>query len=152
MSISLPAFRSAALEDVPTPDYVDMFAVSLPQSATRDPEVWAETLFSQRSIPRWVQVLLGLRQLVVPLIGLRPAPDNVFAVRSVAGDEALISADDRHLDFRCGIGVDAELGLVRVTTVVRLKGWRGRLYFAPVRVIHPFVVTSMLRRAARHLQ
>jgi hypothetical protein len=32
--------------------------------------------------------------------------------------------------------------------VVRLHGWRGRLYFAPVKLVHPSVVRGMLRRAA----
>lgn len=70
---------------------------------------------------------LALRQLLVPLIGVRAAPRDTFAVRQVDGDEALLAMDDRHLDFRCGIGVDRETRLVRVTTAVRLKGWRGRL-------------------------
>lgn len=39
--------------------------------------------------------------------------------------------------------------LVRVTTTVRLHGWRGRLYFAPVRLVHPIVVGAMIRGANR---
>jgi hypothetical protein len=40
---------------------------------------------------------------------------------------------------------------VRVTTAVRLKGRRGRLYFAPVQLAHPVVVMSMLRSTRRRL-
>ena len=77
--------------------------------------------------------------------------DTVFAVRRVEGGEALMVASDRHLDFACGVEVDAGRRLVRVTTAVRLHGWRGRLSFAPVGLVHPVVVRSMLRRAARRL-
>ncbi|GAA1686876.1 hypothetical protein GCM10009792_03410 [Microcella alkalica] len=67
------------------------------------------------------------------------------------GDEALLSIEDRHLGFRVGVGVDARARLVRVVTAVRLKGWRGRVYFAPVRLAHPLVVDAMLARACRRL-
>jgi hypothetical protein len=102
-------------------------------------------------MPVWVRLAMGLRQAFVPLLGLRPAPRETFRVREVVGDEALIAADDAHLDFRCGVGVDHETRLVRVTTAVRLMGRRGRLYFAPVQLAHPVVVMSMLRSTRRRL-
>ena len=146
-----PAFRSLALRDIPVPDFVDLFAVPLPHSATTDPEAWAEAIFSADSSPAWVRFLFRLRDLLVGLIGVKQADQSVFDVRLVEGEEALISADERHLDFRAGVGVDKDLSLVRVTTVVKLHGWRGRLYFTPVKVLHPLIVQAMLRKAARRL-
>ena len=147
-----PAFRSLALDAIPRPDHVDVVAVTLPAGATTDPAEWTATIFSIASTPIWVRLLFGLRQLLVPLIGVRPGvPGTAFAVRRVVGEEALVEASDRHLDFAAGIGVDEERRLVRLVTVVRLHGWRGRLYFAPVALVHPAVVRSMLRRAARRL-
>lgn len=146
-----PAFWSLALRDIPQPDYLDMLAVSLPAGAHDDARRWAEELFAVASMPAWVRLAMGVRQALVPLLGLRPAPRDIFLVRDVLGDEALIAADDAHLDFRCGVGVDRDARLVRVTTAVRLKGARGRLYFAPVRLVHPIVVMSMLRRTRRRL-
>lgn len=55
------------------------------------------------------------------------------------------------LDFRCGVGVDLDARLVRVTTVVRLKNRRGRLYFAPIRLVHPIMVMAMLHKTRRRL-
>jgi hypothetical protein len=129
-----------------------VIAVVLPPGSTTDPAEWTRAIFSVASTPVWVRVLFGLRQLLVPLIGVRPGdPDTAFAVRRVVGEEALVEASDRHLDFAAAIGVDAERRLVRLVTVVRLHGWRGRLYFAPVALVHPAVVRSMMRRAARRL-
>ena len=147
-----PAFRSLALDAIPRPDHVDVVAVTLPKGATTDPAVWTATIFSIESTPIWVRLLFGLRQLLVPLIGVRPGdPGTAFAVQRVVGEEALVAASDRHLDFAAGVGVDEERRLVRLVTVVRLHGWRGRLYFAPVALVHPAVVRSMMRRAARRL-
>ncbi|QCQ93648.1 DUF2867 domain-containing protein [Rhodococcus sp. SGAir0479] len=146
-----PAFWSMALEDIPRPDYVDVVAVPLPAGATDDPRVWAETVFAVDASPRWVRLAFAVRQMLVPLIGVPRGGRDVFAVARVQDGEALVSADDRHLDFRAAVAVDAETRLVRMTTVVRLKGWRGRVYFAPVGVVHPVVVQSMLRRACVRL-
>ena len=146
-----PAFRSLALQSIPKPDYADVIVLPVPDDGPADPRVWAEELFALQSLPGWVTALMGLRQAVVGLVGISRAPATVFAVAEVCGEEALISADDTHLDFRCGVAYDAGAGLLRVTTVVRLKGWRGRLYFAPVRLLHPLVVHAMMARTIRRL-
>ncbi|MER6579938.1 DUF2867 domain-containing protein [Nonomuraea sp. NPDC001023] len=146
-----PVYWSSALDDMPAPDYADVVVGVLPPRATADPRAWAKAVFSVASMPRWIAAALWLRQAVVPLAGIPRAPRDVFQVARVEGEEALIVADDRHLDFRCGVGVDREARLVRVTTTVRLKGRRGRLYFWPVRLVHPIIVRAMLRSAQRRL-
>lgn len=147
----IPGFWSMAFDDIAQPDFADVSIAVLPQGAPTDPDVWAECIFSIRTMPRWIVLALGVRQLLVPLIGVSRAPRDTFAVRHVKNDEALLSFDDRHLDFRVGVGVDSATRLIRVVTVVRLKGWRGRVYFAPVRLVHPVVVRAMLKRALREL-
>lgn len=152
--VKAPTFRSLALESIPVPDYADVLVLPVPsgqQECPVDPKVWAEALFSPKSMPGWVAALMGLRQAVVGLVGIHRAPAGVFAVSKVSGEEALISADDTHLDFRCGVAYDADARLLRVTTTVRLKGWRGRLYFVPVRLLHPLVVHAMMARTIRRL-
>jgi hypothetical protein len=146
-----PSFVSLALASIPVPDYADVIVLPVPAGSPVEPRLWAETIFSGAVVPPWVKWLMGIRQTLVTLIGLKPAPKDIFAVARVVGEEALISADDKHLDFRCGVALDASGMLLRVTTAVRLKGWRGRLYFLPVRILHPLVVHAMMARAIRVL-
>lgn len=145
----VPSYVTLATEGLSRLDYGDVLLATKPAGTSDDPREWAEALFSIHTMPRWVAAALGLRQLLAPLIGVPRAPADTFGVSRVVGDEALISVDDRHLDFRCGIGVSATDSLVRVTTTVKLHGWRGRLYFLPVRILHPIVVASMLKRCTR---
>lgn len=70
----------------------------------------------------------------------------MLAVDRIIDGEAVIDTDDRHLRFVAGIRT--EPGLVHVTTAVTLKGWRGKLYFAPVRILHDPVTRSMMTGAA----
>lgn len=146
-----PRFVSMAFDDIDSPDFADVAVRPFPPGLPIDPETWARAIFSVSSAPMWVKWLVGLRQLLVPLIGVRRSGSRVFDVVRVSGEEALISEDDRHLDFRVAVGVDATARLVRVTTAVRLHGWRGRLYFAPVRVIHGPVVQAMVSGAITRL-
>jgi hypothetical protein len=144
-----PAFRSLALDGARRFDYADVVLVSRPPHTPDDPRVWAETLFSPAGAPLLVKAAMGVRMVLAPLLGLRSAPRGVFDVRRVRDGEALIEFADDHLTFSCGVGVDAET--VRVTTVVRFNDWRGRVYFTPVSLVHPWVVHAMLRRTRRVL-
>jgi hypothetical protein len=147
-----PAFVSMAFDDMPVPDFADVVVESLPASThaiPADPEWWARAVFSVRSAPWWVKLLLAIRQAVVGLVGIRRADSDVFAVSSVRGEEALIAADDTHLDFRAAVGVDVARRMIRVTTAVKLHGWRGRLYFVPVSILHGPVTRSMVKAAVR---
>lgn len=147
--MATPTFTSLAFDEIPSPNYADCFIVVLPDASPIDPAVWARAIFSTTSMPFWVRIALGIRQLLAPLIGVPKASRNIFSVNMVFGEEALIAVNDRHLDFRCAVGVDVDQRLVRVTTTVALKGWRGRAYFWPVRIFHPLVVHAMLTRAQR---
>ncbi len=146
-----PAFRSLAFADVPRPDYADVVVIAKLPRTPDDPATWARAAFAPDAAPGWVRALFALRTVLAPLIGIDRSPVGVFDVVRVEGEEALMAMNDRHLDFRCAVGVDAGAGLVRITTAVRLHGWRGRLYFAPVRLVHPAVVEAMARRAGRRL-
>ncbi|MGY4541924.1 hypothetical protein ACVWY0_001837 [Arthrobacter sp. UYNi723] len=146
MTEQTPCFRSLALREIPEPDYADVCLATLPAGASTDPAEWAQRLFSMESMPRWISGAMRLRQALVPLIGIPRAPRDVFTVTEQSGEEALIFIRDRHLDCAIAVGVDPVNRILRVTTAVELKGWRGRLYFGVVRPLHPIVVDSMLKR------
>ncbi|GAA1810287.1 DUF2867 domain-containing protein [Agromyces neolithicus] len=152
MASTGPVFNSLVFDEIAAPDHLDLIAVPLPRRAPVDPAIWASELFTIPSTPVWVRAAFLVRQALAPLIGV-PRGDRAtaFAVQRVVGEEALIVTPDRHLDFACAVGVDVERRLVRVVTAVRLHGWRGHVYFAPVKLAHPLVVTSMLRRTAARL-
>lgn len=144
-----PSFVSRVFRDIPAPDFADVVIEPIPAGAETSARIWADAVFCSASAPILVRALMGLRQAAVRIVGIPAGDKNAFAVREVVGQEALIAVDDAHLDFRCGVGVDPQAHLLRVTTAVRLKGWRGRLYFAVVGPLHPIVLRAMMRRAIR---
>lgn len=140
---------SAAFEIVPRPDWASTTTVAVSPELTRDAMTWARAIFDVRSIPSWVKALFAVREVAVRVLRLPPGDPRMLAVDRMVGDEALIDTDDVHLHFAAAVRADP--GLVHVTTAVQLKGWRGRLYFAPVRLLHDAVTRSMITRAAREL-
>jgi hypothetical protein len=137
---------SVAYELIPRPDWASTTTIAVPDGTAHDSRAWAERIFDRRSVPTVVKALFVLRQVVVPLLGIPVAGSSALAVSGVRGDEAVIDTDDRHLHFVAG--VKAEPHLLHVTTAVTLKGWRGRLYFLPVRFLHDQITRSMMRAAA----
>ncbi|MGJ5755804.1 uncharacterized protein DUF2867 [Streptomyces puniciscabiei] len=72
-----------------------------------------------------------------------------FLVVGREGGEVLLGEDAGHLDFRASIHLDD--GQVTLSTLVRIHNWRGRLYWAVVQRVHPFMARGMLRRIHRRL-
>lgn len=141
---------------LPGADFVDAWradGVAIGESA----EAIAQRLFSRK--PRWVAWLLALRNLLVSPFSLKTKnPDPVsedqgfaFPVISSRPDRVVLGMDDRHLDFRLVIDMEAR-GLDALaavaTTYVRTHNLGGRLYMAVIRPFHRRVVPAMLKRAA----
>ncbi|WP_433505693.1 DUF2867 domain-containing protein [Pseudonocardia halophobica] len=145
---AVPVPDTALLRGVlPRIDAADAYAVPAPDDAPADPQAWADAVF--RRVPGWVAALLALRQALVGFVGIERADRSAFDTLRRTDDEVLLGTDAGHLDFRAS--VLREPGRVVLSTVVRIRGGRGRLYWGVVRHLHPLVVRSMLAAAARRL-
>ncbi|MEP6598156.1 MAG: DUF2867 domain-containing protein [Actinomycetota bacterium] len=135
---------------MPRPDWAVTTTVAVGEDVVADSATWARAIFDVGSVSLPVKVLFGLRQALVGVLGIPRGDRSMFEVRNVIDGEAVIDVDDRHLRFVATVG--HESGLVHVTTAVTFKGWRGRLYFLPVRFLHDPVTRSMMTGAARRLR
>lgn len=145
--VPLPVAARLARAALPRTDLTDAWQVELRPGHPTDPGAWADAVF--RDPPAWVGALLGLRNVLAPLIGVERADRHAFDTLDRAGRELLLGADAGHLDFRCSVLVAEDT--VTLGTAARCKSPAGRLYLAVVRVVHPVVVRAMLARASRQL-
>jgi hypothetical protein len=107
--------------------------------------------------PRWIDMLLALRNLMVASLGLKTsAPSDasdvigIFPVVSQTLGRLVAGFDDRHLDFRVVVDVTS-LGRgqrVTATTLVLTHNLLGRAYLAIILPFHRLIVRSMLRQVA----
>jgi len=144
---AVPLPRTALLAHaLPRIDWSDTYAVLVPTGARlADAQEWADAVF--HAPPPWLRVLFGLRELVVRVLGIERGGSHVFDTVCRTSNEVLLGVDQNHLGYRVSVLVEPER--VVLSTVVELRNRRGAAYFAVVRRIHPFVVGSMLTRAAR---
>ena len=141
------AAGSLALRDIPIPDYCDVVIVPPGGVEESDPRVWAEAIFAHENTPLGSRGLRALRDETVRLFDMVPPPQKEFVADEVVGSEALIVDDDDKLAVRIGVALLPGGELLQVTTAVKDKTVRGRLAFAPRRLMHAAAVNTLARRA-----
>ena len=109
--------------------------------------------------PRWIDLLLNLRNVLVAPFGLKAGRPNetaasdrigIFPVVSQTPDRLVAGLNDKHLDFRVVIDVASSGHRRRVTatTLVLTHNLLGRSYLAIILPFHRLVVRSLLRQVA----
>lgn len=149
--------------------YEDAFAIQVPMEYEISPVGMMKLFFD--SIPTWTKALLGIREALVGLIGLKTAKGldmakeledfkgeegqaiGLFRVLGRGAEELMVGESDKHLDFWLSfIGRRTSGNFeMKLATAVVFNGWLGRLYFAPVKPLHRLIVPAVLKRMARNL-
>jgi Protein of unknown function (DUF2867) len=110
--------------------------------------------------PRWVDLLLALRNIVVAPFGLKTSGEDRSAPRDIIGifpvvsetPERLVAGfNDKHLDFRVvvDVAISGQRQSVTATTLVLTHNWLGRTYLAIIMPFHRLVARAMLRQVTR---
>jgi hypothetical protein len=105
--------------------------------------------------PRWVRLLLALRNRIVGLVGLKSAELGIaegetvgaFPVVSACEEQVVLGFNDRHLDFRIVLDVapgGSETRKVAITTLVERHNLFGRFYILAITPFHKLIVRTML--------
>ena len=104
-------------------------------------------------MPLWMRVLMGMRNRLGRLVGLKPAPKGGFPVVRESSDQVILGFDDKHLDFRLVVDVvEMDSGTtVTATTLVRLHNLFGRAYLTAIMPFHRAIVRTMLKGMAEKI-
>ena len=142
--------------DLPAADWADSYSIHLERSDLEPMEVARDLL---GRAPRWVGVLLKIRNVIVGLFGLKAAELKVtgqdriggFPVLAEDDQHVLLGFNDKHLDFRIVVAVEPE-GVthqhVTLTTLVQRHNLFGRLYIFVITPFHKLIVKTFLKRFA----
>jgi hypothetical protein len=161
--VPLPA-QSGITHAYQAVNLADAFAIQLPLSASRDPELLARFIFENQ--PSWIGKLLVVRDTIVAGFGLKTAKHlatlatdakarrlGIFKIYSTNETEIVVGEDDNHLDFRLSVmdsgGATSASGRhLTLSTVVHCHNLLGRAYILVIAPFHRMVVKASLRRAA----
>lgn len=134
--------------------FADAFRVDIGAMAVNAREACTRMVLNW---PRWIDVLLRLRNILVRPFGLKtsgegaPAPRGMigpFPVLSETPEQLVVGFDDSHLDFRIVVEISGDCASRHVTstTLVRTHNLLGRAYLALIMPFHKLVVRSMMGR------
>jgi hypothetical protein len=142
----------------------DAFAIPV---ANDDRTAMALYLAAVAGTPRWVDLLMTMRNRVVSLFGLKDvghlgnidphkAPADyqpgdrvgIFTLLSITDQEVVLGDADKHLDAQLSLYRHAGAQpKVTVSTVVHVHNRLGRLYLFFVIPVHKIIVPAMLARS-----
>ena len=125
--------------------FVDAYSIAI-DGAALDARQAAEKMLA--SAPRWIEILLALRNFLVAPLGLKTSAPDAPGARDIIGifpvvrqtPDRLAGLNDKHLDFRLVVDV--------ATTLVLTHNLLGRTYLAIIRPFHRLVVPAMLLQVA----
>jgi hypothetical protein len=134
--------------------FVDAYRVAV-QGHALDARTAAEKMFARG--PRWIEMLLRLRNLIVAPFGLKTSGEGepasggmigIFPVVSETPERLVAGFNDHHLDFRVVVDVApiADGQEVTTTTLVKTHNWLGRTYLAVIMPFHRLISRTMLRQ------
>jgi hypothetical protein len=132
--------------------FADAFRVTV-ADAKLDARGAAERIFSRS--PRWVRVLIDLRNRIVAPFGLKTSAEReakrsgmvgMFPVLNETPERLVAGFNDHHLDFRVVVDVvgAGEVREVTATTLVLTHNRLGRTYLAIIHPFHRLIVKSLL--------
>ena len=153
---------------MPLSDYADVFQLSSREFINvPSPRDCMVAFF--KSFPWFFRVLLGIRERIGKMVGLKTANDvpeeeredylknfkgevgesiAVFEVLDKNDQELVTGQKDKHLDFKLSFRSykDGSETKVELITLVKFNNFWGKLYFLPVKPIHKFYVKRIVRK------
>lgn len=119
-----------------------------------------------RATPPWMRLAFDLRDCAVRPFGASPIHGfggesrgelrvgdrlDFFRVEAISADQLVLSAHDSHLDMLLSLDAERRHGetCLAATASVKVHNALGRLYIALVGPAHPFVMTALMKEAAR---
>ena len=156
--------HSHIASQTPGADFADCYCFADPCPAASAMETYLTVM---GNTPRWMDFLMGVRNRVVRLVGLKnlgamqlPPSDKpassyrvgervgIFSLIHLAANEVIVCDDDKHLRVQVSVFKHTEQGQPRVSvsTVVHNHNRLGRLYMAVVGPAHQILVPIMLKQ------
>lgn len=155
---------NSLLRDLKYNDYSDSVGVLLDRDDINVDDL-VNCFFT--SSPLFVEYLMKLRDFMVKKIGLKTGDYRrlnsvsfqkgkeigLFKMFDKNEREAIIGADDKHLNFRVSLYANPGIGTteVLISTVVLYNNKFGKVYMSLIKPFHKVVVSSMIKQIRKSL-
>ena len=107
------------------------------------------------SAPKWITLLMKIRNAIMKPFGLKRGKDLSDLVHIETENLATISKNDKHLDLEIAFmteRVECDSQRISVSTKVRFHNSLGKCYFAIIKPFHILICTTLLQRAKNNIE
>ncbi|MBB3213694.1 hypothetical protein FHW67_002995 [Herbaspirillum sp. Sphag1AN] len=143
------AIRASGLPHI---DFADAYSGQADRTYA-DAEQAARAVFANP--PPAVQRLMALRNAIVAPFGIKASVDfsdrglgkiDVFPIISSTTTEIVVGGDDKHLNFRIWISIEAgpNGSTVTISTLVKINNLLGKIYLSIIMPFHKYVARLQL--------
>ena len=107
------------------------------------------------SAPKWITLLMKIRNAIMKPFGLKRGKDLSDLVHIETENLATISKNDKHLDLEIAFmteRVECDSQRISVSTKVRFHNRFGKCYFAIIKPFHNLICKTLLLRAKNNIE
>ena len=107
------------------------------------------------SAPKWITLLMKIRNAIMKPFGLKRGKDLSDLVHIETENLATISKNDKHLDLEIAFmteRVECNSQRISVSTKVRFHNRFGKCYFAIIKPFHNLICKTLLLRAKNNIE
>lgn len=133
-------------------DYIDCFDSIIHSSHPIGAKEFSDHFFA---LPKWVTILMSLRNAIVKIFGLKGEKRFSDLVKIESENIATISKDDKHLYLNVLLqtkNIGNNSCYVSISTRVKLHNRMGRLYFAVIKPFHRQLCKIVFKRTIKILE
>ena len=151
-SIENNLLKYGFMRDDKSYNYTDKFSDTIHTAKFINAAELSELFFS---VPRWITVLMIIRNIIMKPFGLKKGRCLSDLVHIESENLATVSKNDKHLDLEIAFITERmECGSQRisVSTKVRLHNRFGKCYFAIIKPFHNLICKTLLQRAKNNIE
>lgn len=133
-------------------DYTDEFSDIIHTERLVSAKELSELFFSA---PKWITVLMKLRNAIMRPFGLKKDRDLSDLVHIASDNMAMVCKKDKHLDFEIVFiteSLERDIQRISIGTKVKFHNKLGKCYFAIIKPFHKLICKTLLKRVKNNLE
>lgn len=133
-------------------DYTDEFSDIIHTVRFINAAELSELFFSA---PKWVTILMKIRNAMVRPLGLKKEKNLSDLVHIESENIATVCKNDKHLDLEIAFiteSMECDSQCISVSTKVRFHNSLGKCYFAIIKPFHNLICKTLLQRAKNNIE
>ena len=140
------------MRDYKNYDYADEFSDIIHTERFINAAELSELFFTA---PKWITILMKIRNVLIKPLGLKKGRDLSDIVHSESENMATVCKNDKHLNLKIVFTTESmehDSQRISVSTKIIFHNSLGKCYFAIIKPFHNLICKTLLQRAKNNIE